>query len=491
MRKQTPTQEDHGDLLYSTSKWHRALYEMERTTNNGLREVEVKGKGKNNQFPQFMRELFTRMYNPNTPRIDEPEKGTEWAEKLHDLAENMGEFQALCSRTAGDELWAGMATSALSKEIISKMRPKETNEDLDGMRKRIESLEDLKKQGLDVEDRLNKALEKLEQAEKRAADMADGLDPSSIRTAIREGCTVANESIDEAQAALSAFAYGDSPGIPSSKKGKDRAAITSLVSSSRKLKEIAELAGKLRRIAAHKQRSKADRAREEINDIEQGGDLARVLPSEFLPVAAEDEALELLFMAKLVERASLQYKIGGKEEQGRGPVILCVDESGSMSGEAENWSKAVSLALLDVARRQKRSWAFVHFDSKVQRVDYAPKGQIDPNTLVECMNHFSGGGTSFEAPIEKAFELIDKDGGFKRADVILITDGYSQTSDRFNQLVANYKDEMEVSIFTVLVNGVQAAASVAEWSDQIWTLREILESATTGPGSFEDTTFSI
>ena len=43
-----------------------------------------------------------------------------------------------------------------------------------------------------------------------------------------------------------------------------------------------------------------------------------------------------------------------KAMAGKGPVIVCTDESGSMHGEKNHTSKALALAMAWVARRQKR-----------------------------------------------------------------------------------------------------------------------------------------
>jgi len=260
--------------------------------------------------------------------------------------------------------------------------------------------------------------------------------------------------------------------------------------SSEKLKKIADLAGRMRRVAAAKQRQKSNYLREEVTDIEQGNDTARLLPSEVALLGDKD--LEPLFFSKLVERKALQYKLSGKEKKGRGPIIICQDESGSMTGDPDVWAKAVSLGLLEVAQRQGRSWYFIHFAHNVTRVDKVvqSKEQLDPLQLMECMLHFSSGGTNFELPLIEAARCIEDDGGFEKADILLVTDGCCSTSAGFNETFRARIEKLDAKVITVLVNGIQAGKDVVEFSDEIFTLEEIVASATKS-ANFEDVAFSI
>lgn len=476
------------DLCYRTSRWQKLLYGLEREAQPGLEKMEEKGAERAPRFADFQRELFSRFYNPRTKKLDEPTEGAEWAEKLHGLAEEVAEFKVLQERTKGDEMWSGMATATVNKSVVAKMAKQESNQDLDQMQKRVEALKDMAQQGVNVGKRLKKAEKQLERAKEQAEALKQGLDPAQLRNAIRVACEKAQDEISEAESMISAFSYGDQAGAPMSKENlQEKRELAKRIGSNPKLKAIAKMAGRLRVVAAEKQRSKTNYARDEVTSVEQGADVERLLPNEWALLASDDADLEAIGLARIVERKCMQYKLAGREKEGRGPVVLAVDESGSMTGDPEVWSKAVSMALLDVCQRQKRSWHYIHFDSRVSRVDTVKAGAVDTAALMECMNHFTGGGTSFEAPLRKAVELIEADGGFKKADILLVTDGYCQTSDEFNKWFADKVDELDVTVFTVLVNGIDAGDAVAQWSDHIFTLDEIV-----GDGAeFEQQMFSI
>jgi hypothetical protein len=102
---------------------------------------------------------------------------------------------------------------------------------------------------------------------------------------------------------------------------------------------------------------------DEITSITAGTNIERLLPSEIALLADPD--LEDLFYLKFAEHNLMQYDLIGHEPEGQGPIIIAIDESGSMMTDyggmtGEVWSKAVMLALLSIARLQKRDLAVLH-----------------------------------------------------------------------------------------------------------------------------------
>ncbi|HEU0173564.1 MAG TPA: hypothetical protein VFV58_04825 [Blastocatellia bacterium] len=79
------------------------------------------------------------------------------------------------------------------------------------------------------------------------------------------------------------------------------------------------------------------------------------------------------------ERDLMQCDLIGHEPQGQGPIIIAIDESGSMTADyggmtCEVWRKAVTLALLSIVRLQKRDLAVIHFSGPDDlRLDLFPR----------------------------------------------------------------------------------------------------------------------
>src|SRR5262249_30102207 len=153
------------------------------------------------------------------------------------------------------------------------------------------------------------------------------------------------EEVTEVEEAAAALGLG--PGAPGSNDAKAIAALFRRVRSSPALRRICELAGRYRRLAQSRQRQKAAHGLDDVVGVALGGDVGKLLPSELAKLALPE--LELDTLRRLVERQCLCREHCSIEPVAKGPVIICVDESGSMSGEKVHTAKALALALAWVA----------------------------------------------------------------------------------------------------------------------------------------------
>ena len=92
--------------------------------------------------------------------------------------------------------------------------------------------------------------------------------------------------------------------------------------------------------------------------------------------------------------------------------------------------------------------------------------------------------------MRRAVELIKSEGGFKKADVLLVTDGQCTTSPGFDAELQREKAALDASIYTVLVNGAGTGSADA-WSDKVYMLADMLGDAPRKAGEFETAVFSI
>lgn len=496
------------DLVYKVSKWPRMLWNEYRDEHGKRRveEVERKGAGRAPRFADFMRELFARLLDPSTPKLDEPADGAQWAERSHSEAAELPEWKNLADVIDGDELNAGLGAVSVGETLAEKMAPRKSNVDIEKIKDTIEGLRSMAEMGVDVADRVKDAEQELQAALQEAEELAKGVDPTVIRNALRSALARATEEVQGADKVARAFSWGSAPGTPQRMSVEQRRELQKLLEKNPHLKAIADKLGRLRRIADAKQRTKSVRARDEVHDVEQGADLAWLLPSEAALLASDDEALSVQGFQKFSERRLLQYSLRGKEKEGRGPIILTFDESGSMRGEPDAWQKAAGLAMVDVAIRQRRSWAAVHHDAIVHRIDAFEKGDAftmqyqqgggEPTIverpslttmLLECCAHFCGGGTSFEEPLRAAMQIVERD-EFQRADILMITDGQAPVSDEFAAEFAEMKKRRETRLFVVTVGAsVPHAGKLGELADEVFTFTEIMED----DEHFNDKAFSI
>lgn len=252
-------------------------------------------------------------------------------------------------------------------------------------------------------------------------------DESERRTKLRAYLARAGQEVDEQLEALAAFQGSDSNG---GRRGisslRTITELASRTSQSPKLKAIAQLAGRMRQLALSKHETRVVHGPDEIVDVETGAALPRLLPSEL--VQLRHPTLRRDFLRRFAEKQLLQYRLEGRERLGRGPIVVCIDESASMDGAPEHWSKAVALGLLAIAAKERRDFSIIAFSSAHEMREWTFDKTPELSTLLSCLEFQYSGGTDFYSPLAQALARCEGS-KFDRADVIFITDGLCSIGD--------------------------------------------------------------
>ena len=303
------------------------------------------------------------------------------------------------------------------------------------------------------------------QAAQQAFDAAFDGAGGAIGRALRQALEQATEQAQETEQAMRAFGAGSGTGDGKPVSGKERLELAETLRANPKLRELAKLAGRMQRIALNKRRHRTVHPPTEIVNVTIGDDLAHVLPSELLLLADPDTEDE--FIQRFAEGRLQQYDLQGFEREGQGPIVVCIDESGSTKGQIEQWEKGIVLSLFAIARREKRAFAVVHFGNASEiRVDkwMHPK-DASPADIVDMAQHFFDGGTDFERPLQEAVKVMD-DAAFRKGDIVFVTDGEAEVSDEFlHGEFARVKKEKEFHVISVVIG--YNDASVRPFSDMV------------------------
>lgn len=270
-------------------------------------------------------------------------------------------------------------------------------------------------------------------------------------------------------------AWGMSGGDPNNRISyEEKKRALQRLRGSEKLKKMSELIGRMKKLAINEQKEKMPDGAEAIKSVKTGNRIENVLPSEKAQLSSNNKALNRMFYRKYQDKELLEYDKDVHESAGKGPMICCVDTSGSMGGEREKWSKAVALALLEVANKQKRNYACIHYDWNIAGVWEIPHGQLNPDAVFDIAEQFSGGGTDFEKPLKKSMEIMENS-KFRKGDIVFITDGDCSVSDKFLEEFRKMKKEKEFKVYTVLIDayGGGATNTVKEFSDKIIQLSDL------------------
>ncbi len=219
---------------------------------------------------------------------------------------------------------------------------------------------------------------------------------------------------------------------------------------------------------------------EEIVGIELGRDLENVIPQELALLSDSDIAL--LFDLKYVENRlmcfsqqgykteifeeNIQKTVSVVDDEKMGPIIICVDTSGSMSGAPENIAKALTLSLSSRAVSQKRKCYLINFSTLIKTLDLTPPKGI--HDLIDFLRMSFHGGTNVAPALHEGVRMMSE-ADYKKADLLVISDFvlYGLSSDIVSQCK---KQKQEDNRFFALSIGSFGTQRVDEdVFDQNWT----------------------
>lgn len=211
------------------------------------------------------------------------------------------------------------------------------------------------------------------------------------------------------------------------------------------------------RVVEEIQEKIVDYVPEEMSGIERSGGINRMLPQEALFLG--HPKLKLLWHGKRYEQALLSYKVQGIEiektwvdiaEQqemkrprprfDRGPMLIVIDTSGSMSGTPELLAKALTLQASKTAHAEKRACYLYAFGGHGQRIEHDLKFTQDGiSKLLDFLGYSFGGGNDIET-VEYAVKRLEQE-QWKKADVMIVSDGEWTASPQIEKIVKSSTDK--------------------------------------------------
>lgn len=243
--------------------------------------------------------------------------------------------------------------------------------------------------------------------------------------------------------------------------------------SDEKLRSILAMAGRMRSRARSVRFQRVSARRGEITGIEFSGDIDRLVPGELASVAGAVPELEILALLRLAERRALSYRARKRERVAAGPIVVCVDESGSMNGDREITAKGLALAMAWVARQERRWCALVGFSGGTAGTRVVlPPGEPRARDLVEWLEHFYGGGTTLDVPLvelpAKYWPSFVGEGLQRgRTDVVIITDGCVECPDGVRDEYRRWASRERVTTYSLII-GETDPGGLAAVSDRYW-----------------------
>ncbi len=156
---------------------------------------------------------------------------------------------------------------------------------------------------------------------------------------------------------------------------------------------------------------------------------------------------------------------------GHGPMIICLDTSGSMQGAPENVAKACVLQALRIAHSSDRRCMLLAFGGPgelIQRELSRDAAGLD--TLLDAMGQSFDGGTDVQTPIERAIAQTRSE-GWQDADVLIVSDGeFGLTQEALESLRAA-KATLALRVHGILI-GDRETIGLIETCDHLHWVRD-------------------
>jgi uncharacterized protein with von Willebrand factor type A (vWA) domain len=212
------------------------------------------------------------------------------------------------------------------------------------------------------------------------------------------------------------------------------------------LQELAEMLGRMRKAEKEYEQElyaemvltpafKIDYAhKSEYVGIHESADLSSILPSELALLS--DSATEMLFYKKMAEKKLMTWEyqtqfLSTKEieqentrqkakERDKGPIIICVDTSGSMHGTPEYVAKVLCFTMVKIALNDNRKCYLISFSTKIETLELTDLGQ-SLDKLVAFLQMSFQGGTDATPALHQANQMLQT-ANYQKADVLMISD---------------------------------------------------------------------
>lgn len=228
----------------------------------------------------------------------------------------------------------------------------------------------------------------------------------------------------------------------------------------------------------------------ETRGVRRSARIARMLPAEAMLL--NHPRLRLVWHARHAERTLLTYEDDDRMEEvvsverpvwrpssrrvpGKrlemGPMLVCVDTSGSMQGGAEAVAKAVVLEAVRTAHAQKRACHVFAFSGPGEVIDMpleVDAGGVE--RLTRFIGQSFGGGTDIGAPLECALAKLDEE-AWQLADLLIASDGEFGATREVAEAVGHAKEERGLRVQGILI-GDRETLGMLELADDVFWVRD-------------------
>ncbi|MDR1866932.1 MAG: VWA domain-containing protein [Treponema sp.] len=213
--------------------------------------------------------------------------------------------------------------------------------------------------------------------------------------------------------------------------------------------------------------------------VYESDDINSMLPAEAAFLA--DSTLEMIFYKKFVEKRLQTFEYQAKtvthtdeifqnkrqkqKENAKGPIIICVDTSGSMRGTPETIAKTLCFALLKIAVRDNRACYLISFSTHIKTLNLVDmKNNFDK--LISFLSMSFNGGTDAIPAMQEALRMLEHE-DYRKADIIMVSDFIMLGFDKQTQEKIKTAREHKTRIHSLIIGNTINTNTVKEF-DSNW-----------------------
>jgi uncharacterized protein with von Willebrand factor type A (vWA) domain len=209
--------------------------------------------------------------------------------------------------------------------------------------------------------------------------------------------------------------------------------------------------------------------RSETDGVHKSADVQRMLPAESMLM--RHPQFSKLWKARLLERNLATYRIVGygyekikrtetedvetdevsHRKLERGPIIACLDTSGSMQGVPELVAKAITFELMRLAASESRKCFLYTFSGpgnlEGKELSLSPDGL---NGIIGLLSMSFGGGTDISDPMNAAISKVSES-GWSRSDIVMVSDGEFHVPSHIQNLVNDARSKISLRVHGLIV----------------------------------------
>lgn len=501
MRKKRLKPIEENQSVLNTDLFDRRRFSEILSKSENMQKMLNQGRENLPSFHPFMSDLWASFYKTKPEVKEQVDPSVGQNKVLIEKILEMDEFKKYHPMTRLDDVASSIGTLSYSEKILEwiveeKFRNEKLSEAINRainnekslnyiqsqLQKNIENTqEDLSekhKQKLinskkELEKQHNQTMNEIQQELLKA--MNNGQLTKKLVRALEETKEI-KKSLDDLLRFGAGSQESDLKTIPLNEKLQ----LAEMLRKNDKVKRISEWAGRFKEIAKQKRKTKSTNSIER-SGVTLGKCVERLLAQEL--AFYKNVATKYDFLRRFSEGQTMIYEPVGKEEMGKGPFVICLDQSGSMMNLDEQ-SKGFVLAMAMIARKERRDFAVIPFASNVNLETYFfKKGKIAANELMHMATSFLSGGTLYIPPLRAAMDVIKNNKHLKGVDILFVTDGVPYDQEELYRFIQDqfhtFKKKHEVQVMSVLIGDQCKKDMVELFSDRIIQANDFMNDSVT------------